>query len=70
MSRTLARVTQADVARAIRAAKQAGAGGHHLLGGMGVWRGYGKLDLASGEKSGGVRSLHLKIQAGCRGYGA
>jgi hypothetical protein len=31
MSRTPARVTQADVARAIRAAKQAGAGAVELL---------------------------------------
>ena len=43
---------------------------HHLLRGVGVWWGYGKLDLAGGEKSGGVRSLHLKILAGCGGYGA
>jgi hypothetical protein len=31
MSRTSARITQADVARAIRAAKQAGAGAVELL---------------------------------------
>lgn len=31
MSRTAARITQADVARAIRAAKQAGAGGVEIL---------------------------------------
>lgn len=31
MSRTGARITQADVARAIRAAKQAGAGGVEIL---------------------------------------
>lgn len=43
---------------------------HHLLRGVGVWWGYKKLDLAGGERSSGVRSLHLKIQAGCRGYGA
>jgi hypothetical protein len=43
---------------------------HHLLRGVGVWWGYGKLDLAGGERSGGVRSLHLKIQAGYTGYGA
>ena len=43
---------------------------HHLLRGVGVWWGYGKLDLAGGERSGGVRSLHLKILAGCGGYGA
>jgi hypothetical protein len=39
---------------------------HHLLRGVGVWWGYGKLDLAGGEKSGAVWPRPLKIEAGCR----
>jgi hypothetical protein len=48
MSRTPARITQADVARAIRAAKQAGAGSVRIL-----QDGTIQIDLAprSGEKS-------------------
>jgi hypothetical protein len=48
MSRTPARITQADVARAIRAAKQAGAGSVRIL-----LDGTIQIDLtaASGEKT-------------------
>lgn len=43
---------------------------HHLLRGVGVWCGYGRFDIAGGERSGGGRCRHLKIQAGYTGYGA
>lgn len=43
---------------------------HHLLGGVGVWWGWEKFEIAGGENQGACYGpcspLHLKMQAGCR----